>query len=278
MSKRRFVFRICIATLVVFLSAEAVSLGATIVVGTQWGPPFHLCAPSQGTWSNSAAYNYDCGTTYVVGTGFHGLPGVEFRNFFTINLTGLDLANQVIVSVTLEVLGAIWTSHHLDAVTLGFFDVETDPFTLNNNTGQNDAIFADLGTGVSYGVFEIPRFETIREPIRFNLLPSVYPHILAAQGGYFSIGGTMLSDGQLFVGSEEDGSLLIIETAPRSSVPEPDPFFVMVTCVLGLMAITWRQRSGRRVRQRTHNLGRALSLRVTHSHQHQPLRCGRGTR
>lgn len=39
--------------------------------------------------------------------------------------------------------------------TYALFDVSTDAATLNQNEGLNAAIFADLGSGTSYGAFDV---------------------------------------------------------------------------------------------------------------------------
>ena len=121
--------------------------------------------------------------------------------------------------------------------TYGLFDVHTDAVTLNYNEGTNPTIFADLGSGVSYGTFLVERpppwiptptianSSTDSNVLTFQLNADAIANINATAGGFFSIGGTLLTldgttnyfgDEGLFGFSYGTGpQLLILEVIPE---------------------------------------------------------------
>jgi hypothetical protein len=82
----------------------------------------------------------------------------------------------------------------------GLFDVTTNAAALNTSTNAQVMIdaFNDLGTGSSYGSFDVD-VETTGNPARlsevlsFPLNAAALSDINASAGGYFSIGGKWLS-------------------------------------------------------------------------------------
>jgi hypothetical protein len=71
------------------------------------------------------------------------------------------------------------------------FDVSTDAATLNRNNGSSPAIFEDLGTGRSYGTLAVNR--GLLGDLSFRLNATAVADIEAARGGYFSLGGRLVS-------------------------------------------------------------------------------------
>jgi hypothetical protein len=92
--------------------------------------------------------------------------------------------------------------------TIGFFHVATPAAQVNDNDGTSESIFDDLGAGTSYGTFVVPRYgssDTAR--FAFVLDAAALVDLNAARGGYFTIGGSLLSvtttefPGAIMVGS-----------------------------------------------------------------------------
>ncbi|MBD1836609.1 PEP-CTERM sorting domain-containing protein [Coleofasciculus sp. FACHB-64] len=214
------------------------SLGGTVQAKTftfnTSDSPFTPGVDNQGWWNkipvigntNTTNDNYYVGKNPQYG---------EVRNFFTFDLSSL-LATETVISARLELKR---NSSAGDATeTFGLFDVSTDAATLNNNTGMNAEIFDDLGTGKSYGAFEVTTDGDFNEILSFTLNSAAIADISASKGSFFSIGGALLSLNNsefhefLFGDSQDAGEQrLIIETAPKTtSVPEP-------ASVLGLLSV-----------------------------------------
>jgi hypothetical protein len=165
---------------------------------------------NQGWWSNqditrSSNDNYIVGV--CCGAGDH-------RNFFTFDLSELD---GTVVSATLVVRKFFGKGEPTE--TLRLFDVLTDPATLNDNRAIVPRIYKDLGRGHRYGTFELSTAdETSRADVfELSLADRALSEIQSAAGGFFSIGGRLLTSedgGFLFGGSSGHGKqLLIVQTA-----------------------------------------------------------------
>jgi hypothetical protein len=179
---------------------------------------------NQGWWvaPPSPFSNFDGNDNYVVGTLCDFVDtrceDANTRNFFTFDLSGLDGA---VVSARLELTRFLSLGPD-PSETIGFFDVSTDPVTLNNNTGTSTAIHADLGSGVSYGAFAVTTSGPPDEVLTFDLNEAALRDIDAARGGFFSIGGAILTlrggptfEEGLFASSEDGGvQRLVVETGP----------------------------------------------------------------
>jgi len=144
----------------------------------------------------------------------------EIRNFFTFDLSSLS---DAVVSATLRLTRFDYYSS-ADSEIYGLFDVSTDTAILNDTNGVNAAIYADLGTGVSYGEFEVFSTSDPNDVLTFVLNAAAIDAINAASGGWFSIGGVLLSPGSpsqdvegLFAGSHKDDGVqeLVLEVIPE---------------------------------------------------------------
>ena len=136
---------------------------------------------SQGWWSTDYSAD-DSNDNYIVGT----IGTSQFRDFFTFAIPeGLGTVTSA------ELILNRFGSDGLP-VTYSLFDVSTDTTTLNQNNGVNMAIFNDLGSGVSYGSVYVA--DTLNDPLVISLNSAALAAIQGAEGGFFSVGGT-LSDG-----------------------------------------------------------------------------------
>jgi hypothetical protein len=196
-----------------------------LVVGTASGPmAFDTCASrfdpgvdNQGWWSATFG-NTDVNDNYFVGS--HPNDVDLLNDFFTFDLTSLT---ESALSATLHLKRYFGgsdtgeTSH-----TYHLFDVSTDAATLNANTGTSAAIFADLGSGMSYGSFVVSVAGDPDEILAFALNAAAVADINAAAGGFYSIGGTL-----------EPGAPVI---------PEPGTLLLLGSGLAGLGAVLKRRR------------------------------------
>ena len=169
---------------------------------------------NQGWWSGIES-NSDTNDNYVTGsvTPFDSVRVV--RDFFTFDLSSLDLTGRSIVSALLQVERG---GRGPDATeTLAFFDVSTDAATLNNNTGTSAAIFDDLGTGTEYGRYVLRGDVTSFGRAAFRLNAAAIAAITSGAGGFFSIGGAVQSlPGYVFgfTGGGDQRLALCLDTDP----------------------------------------------------------------
>lgn len=172
-------------------------------------------------WFADTAPNTATNPNYTV--GYSPSPSArEYRNYFTFDLSSLTGS---VVAATLELARYIYDSPDASE-TIGFFDVSTPADTLNTTSGIDAGIFADLGTGVSYGTFVVDRYtQSFSDTLSFNLNAAALADIEASSGGFFSIGGALQSltrgNEKEFItnGSESRGVQRLIVTT--EAVPEP---------------------------------------------------------
>jgi hypothetical protein len=199
---------------------EATSEPARVAAGaggtTQWtfstrDRQFLPHTSNQGWWSN--AHNAkDSNDNYVVG---RCCGGGEFRDFFTFALNGLTgtVKSAQLVLRKFKGRGGPYEKY-------GLSDVATAAPKLNANSGEDPKIFKDLGRGTGYGVFRLStKDETTPDDVfTLNLNANALSAIHKAAGGFFSIGGMLLSlknGGFLFAGSGGRGQQeLIVTTKP----------------------------------------------------------------
>ncbi len=238
--------RLTLAGVVAAAGFASASQAATIIYATD--DPVVLQFASQGSAVRDANQG-TWGPTTNLGTGFSApenridvglvevFPGVEseLRSFFSFDLSGLQAAIPVgesIISATLEITG--FHSANQGGVNNGFeaaetlevFDVSTDPFVLNENVGQSDAIYADLGSGTSYGTFALLGFDGNAPPpapatgfsvaLNAAALADLAPHAGGTAGtDYFSV-GLSLATADLVGGPDE---LLSFTETGTSGIP-----------------------------------------------------------
>lgn len=178
---------------------------------------FRAGVENQGWWSPTRP-NSDLNDNYYVGR----LNGHLLNNFFTFDLSSLDLTDKLIQSVRLEVSRFEYASP-FPFETYVLYDVSTPADILNYNRGTSAAIYSDLGSGTSYGSFAVSRGPRT-DILSFQLNDAARYDIRRAAGGWFSIGGTLQDVSGpptrgIFSSSANGGvQRLVIETRPN---PEP---------------------------------------------------------
>ena len=225
-----------IIIIVAGILAGAGSAPCEILVFNTSDSQFDAGVDNQGWWSDTRE-SHDDNDNYATGIS----PDEEtFRSFFTFDLSSVYLP---VASARLELTRfEYWST--AESETLGLFDVSTDAAILNDNVGMNLAIYGDLGSGASYGQFEIFSEGLETDILTFELNTAAIGDINAARGGWFSIGGALLSpgspmpDGTEVVFSRSNGSgeqRLVLEV-----VPEPTTFALFV---LGGLLVKRRKRN-----------------------------------
>lgn len=138
---------------------------------------------SQG-WIHGSGYQIPGNTNYLV-----GYRGNNYRDFFVFDLSNVS-GNIIGAALRINVSG--YSS--LDpSETVDFYDVSTPASALMDGTGGADA-YIDLGTGTLYGSVTITGAEGY-QTIDIPLNESAAAAINSALGGYFSIGGALITYG-----------------------------------------------------------------------------------
>ena len=111
-----------------------------------------------------------------------------YHNFFSFRLGDVD---RRVVSA--ELLVARYRGAGDSTETLGLFGVNTGARELNHNTGQDAQIFRDLATGPRYATVRVPTAQERGAKLRIGLNDAAVRAINRHRGGWFSIGGALLS-------------------------------------------------------------------------------------
>jgi hypothetical protein len=158
------------------LVLPGVSEAATTQTFTTSQSPFDPGVRNQGWWS-ATFEAADSNDNYLVGGC---CSGTSTRNFFTFDLSAACTASSVTLRLTrFEQTGPL---------TYFLYDVSTPASTLNANQGTSQEIFADLGSGTSFGSFPVAPGPAT-DVLSFPLNPAGVAAFNAARGGFFSIGG-----------------------------------------------------------------------------------------
>ncbi|MCA9235448.1 MAG: hypothetical protein KDA44_08240 [Planctomycetales bacterium] len=181
------------AVLLVSASGRAHGVGVVLLDTSQ--APLEFTSWNQGWWSTGTSNPSTRNSSPFLGTyfgqGTFSLNGTH-RDFFTFRIPQLQ-GNRVIAASLLQHRGVVSDTIESEE-TIGLFDVTTDPAVLNHNEGSNPSVYADIGTGISYGEFLIETSGTTETLYEFALNAAAIADINAATGNYFSVGGNLLSD------------------------------------------------------------------------------------
>lgn len=156
---------------------------------------FSFQTADQGWWSNGVS-NSTSNTNYI--TGF--FDGSEYRSFFSFDLSSLNLAGYQVNSVSLSI-----PNPGIGSDRWVLLNQVTTPFNqLTQGGSPNASIFADLGDG-AYASFFVGTGEdpVVRTLSNIGMFSSFFNDLLAAQGGYFSLGMSLdATNGYIFGGTE----------------------------------------------------------------------------
>ena len=137
---------------------------------------------NQGYWDDGAG-NYDANEDYTAEFAGH----VTKRSFFTFDLSSACEADAVALQVSRK--GQYGSGSFADSISYELFDVTTPASTLNDNTGTNAAIWGDVGSGTSFGHYDIATGNP-DDVLALRLNAAGVDAFNAARGGYFSVGGS----------------------------------------------------------------------------------------
>ena len=205
------------------------TLHAAIVVLDSGAAPLGGRTLNQGWWSD---VDTNSPTNDSIQTGSINLGGgiiVNYRSFFTFDLTDPALAGVTIESAQLLVTRGSGTNpNNQNTLSVDLRDVSTTAAELTDtsNTTLRAQIYDDLGTGTTYGQFDVSGAGNASDVIEFDLNAAGINAIQNGIGnGYFSIGASIAnSDGDdtLFVESPAASSVSL--RLGFSAVPEPSSF------------------------------------------------------
>jgi len=234
--------KIVAAAAICAVGVSNISEAATYLFNTS-DSQFDAGVNNQGYWSDIAS-NIDSNSNVLTG---RSTAEPTARSFFTFDLSGFSLAaGEVIVGATFS--GNTFTTQGdgLRVETLGFFDVSTDAATLNNNQGLNASIFNDLGTGTQYGAYDFTG-QTDNLDFAVALNNDFIADATAAQGGFLSIGGSLLTidpgfSQYIFLRSSRNPNYSLTLETRLSAVPLPAglPLYGAGIAILGFWG--WRRK------------------------------------
>jgi hypothetical protein len=162
---------LCACALVGPVASEAVTTQTFTTSQSEFDPG----SRNQGWWSPTLT-NSTFNDNYFVGDVGVGLA----RNFFSFDLASACPASSVTLQLT--------RFDQTGPLTYNLWDVSTAAATLNNNVGPSQTTFDDLGSGTSFGSFQVADgAET--DVLSFPLNPAGVAAFNAARGGFFSVGG-----------------------------------------------------------------------------------------
>ncbi|MEO8328787.1 MAG: hypothetical protein ABI586_02165 [Candidatus Nanopelagicales bacterium] len=190
-------------------SQHAVDAGLDVHVLSTADNKIYDRGSNQGWWSDRTR-GRNRNDNYIVGKCCHA----HYRDFFTFDLSQIG---RHVVRADLRVFSASIKGGPFD---FGLFDVSTSAAAVNHNVGRNLAIFEDLGTGDSYGTYEISRDQQ-HEWLNLRLNHAAISDMNDSLGKYFTLGGSMLTPtsgrhGQyLFASSQKWNARLVVRTTPH---------------------------------------------------------------
>lgn len=171
-----------------------------------------------------------------------------YRNFLTFDLSGITDTITGAVLRLYNPTNGYWSPGQ-PTETFELFDVSTSITELTAGGSGKSAIYADLGSGTSFGsrVFSSADNNTIVEIV---LNSSAIAALEAARGSGFAIGGAVtsldaLNNNEYVFGATGWGTEireLVLTTSPAAAVPEPSTLASgMVAGLVGL-GYAWRRR------------------------------------
>lgn len=180
---------------------------------------------NQGWWSDTKPNT----ATSNVSTFLGQLSG-DHRNFFSFWIPP-DLGT--VAGATLSYTIGSGSPENEAFEEIGLYDVGVDAVMLNDNSGANAAIYADLGSGLNYGTFIVPGEGDSSSPTEFQLnssaINAINSHIAGSpDGGYFSIGGSLLTifGSDYFTNRGDPAALRLV------FVPEPSAYSMLTLLLL----------------------------------------------
>lgn len=178
---------------------------------------------NQGWWSDTRSNSDDNSNYYT------GLFGSEtLRSFFTFDLSQLT---GTVTSATLRVQRGDQSGN----VNLKLSDVSTAASAVNSNVGSSSAIFNDLGTGNSYGVFQIKTGPST-DYLSFTLNDRAITDINAATN-FFTIGGMVNPNQYIFAATTGNQFVTYLDlNVVSAAVPEPTTIALLGLGLLGFAA------------------------------------------
>jgi hypothetical protein len=214
--------------LTVTLSAMATSaVAATITLDAAFRGGYRSSGANNGT---SPGNNYVAGECLTIGTIFCGVaPGVpETRNWFEFNLSSVSSPVTAATLLLQEPGGVGFGSSISPTLTYTLYDISaSDAAALG---GVSTAIFADLGSGTSFGSYVASSADNnANETVAISLNAAALSLINANLGSSFALGGAITplngidDTAYLFGFTSQFESTRLQLTTQDASTPVPEP-------------------------------------------------------
>jgi len=225
--------KILIAALVTAATLPMAGAHANTITFTTAQSEFTPDTLNQGWWAAGVA-NSTTNDNHITGT----YSNREYRSFYTFDLTNIT---GTVKSASLLIQAGNITGNN---IKLNLWDVTTAANIVNNNAAANAAVFADLGSGNSYGSYTLAAANSKNKYLTLDLNTQAFNDIGTANG-FFTIGATAFSaqSNYIFGATSGDVTRLIVEfaDAPVNKVPEPASLGLLLAGIGGLVAARRRK-------------------------------------
>lgn len=207
-------------------------LFAFSVVASNMAGATVIDASVRGSYNEIGVHNA-WNRNYIAGKCSDCAGNYYYRNFFTFDLNGI--VGQITSAILRVDAGFVYSPGTYD-----LYDVSTAVSLLTSDTSDRTDIYADLGSGRTYGTTDIARTQSYTA-IDIILNAAALEDLNAANG-VFAIGGAYTGPRFHAFGASQNSPVpqLLAETA---AVPEPLPLSLIG---LGLAALSFTRRNKKR--------------------------------
>ena len=141
-------------------------------------------------WYDNTGFHNSANSNYIVGGP--QTYGQFANNFFEFDLSSISRYTQI-TSATLQVIQGVSNSEYpsVPFLSYGLYDVSTAIPTLISSQVNQTSIYNDLGSGQSYGTFQIDTTYHYEDTLSFNLNQAALQDLNAHRGDTFAIGGAL---------------------------------------------------------------------------------------
>jgi len=146
-----------------------------------------IAADHTGSYDNTGGHDANNPNYLVGGPGSYGQ---FYHNFFEFNLSSVD-SKMLSADLLVTQGGTISEYPYEPFLTYDLYDVSTSTPTLISTQAGQTGTYQDLGSGTSYGAFQISTDYNYENTLTFTLNQAALQDLNAHRGDTFAIGGAL---------------------------------------------------------------------------------------